>query len=531
MHNSTNVKFSFGGKQEINNVVFRNFETPDDCENSFGKSTAVRMNNFYQDNSNYVTFKNCVVDNVRDEDKFFFPNHKRHLDTPAYCGKRDCTANYNTLFVDIDGSFFGKQMQFFGNNRGAGQDGDCTFYEEWNGHACNPEYMQLLVTLGSNGQVVMPLVLSIEEYSEENLNSHFVNETDSPKTVTNLIKKGETTRVQTTGLMPSGMQYQLFTQNNNDWTILKVQAEDTSTMVIMKEDPFNFNGKTEVRPIIIPPGQDMDLTPYVHECGANHYDPKTRTIHFVLKGQRCKLTVEFAHSLELSTLLSIDPDTFYNSNGITTFIDRLAALLGISLDRIKVVGLESGITSETTMLQTSIRSTTFLEDDGRSESDVKVELSDLQSSIDNAINNGTVDFGVPVVTASSRIMGEGNSIDEMEYEFSQDTNVGGAGTETGGKKFNGTLMYVLISLGVSCLVGFIIMGVLWWVRKRRNKVSDLDKNNEEKVNETGVAGDKNGEFSNEVKKTNPYLVGRREYHVPNVQLKDIEKQEIKREKK
>ena len=480
MHNSTNVNFSFGGKQEVNRVVFRNFESPLGCEN-VGRSTAIRMNNFYQDNTNYITFKQCVVDNVKDADKFYFPDHKRHRDTPAYCGKRDCTGNYNTLFTDLDGAFFGKQMQFFGNNRGAGQDGDCTFFERWNGHACDPEYMQMLVTAGSNGQIFFPLTLSIEEYEEENLNPPFSHSTDSPKTVTNLIKKRETTRVQTAGLMPSGMAYQLFTQSSSDWVILKIVAEETSTMVVLTEDASGNSGKSEVSPIVVPPGQEMDLKPHVGTCGANHYHAPSRTLHVVVKGSNCKVTVEFAHALELSTLLYIDPRTFYDSDGVTTFIDRLAALLGISLDRIKVVGVDPGNSNQTTMLNTSIRSNTFLEDDSRNRSDVEAELAELQHKIDVAIKNGTVDFGVPVISTTSRvIMDETNlndpvlgTFEDEEAQDKEEQNIDG--------KSNKTLTYVLIFMVVPILIGLVVLGVLIAWRRLKAKSSQQDVQGGDKI--------------------------------------------------
>lgn len=425
LHNSTNVHFSFGGRQELKNVVFRNFRDSEDCA-AFPSSVAVKMNNFYQDNTSYVTLKKVTVDNVSDENKFYFANHKRHRDTSAYCGMRDCTGNYNTLFLDEDGAFFGKKMQFFGNNRGAGSDGDCTFFAEWNGHACNPEYMQLLVTRGKNsGEIIFPLKLSIEDYPEGFAGEKkFKHETDSPVTVTNLVKKGRVTRLQTSGAMPSGMAYQLLTSDHRDWAVFQVQAEDPSTMVVLRENPFYSNGKEEMRPVVLRVGDDLDMTAFSNDCGANHYDSATRTLHFVVRGIHCKVTVEFANALELHTLLNISPEKFYDNDGVTTFIDRIAALLGISIDRIKVVGLSSGSASGTTSLETSIRSATFLENDSRSPSDVRAELDKYNSIIEQAIADGTLDVDAPIMSTSGTVnASEGSGAARMQVHSWEDIEI------------------------------------------------------------------------------------------------------------
>lgn len=476
LHNSTNVHFSFGGRQDLDNVVFRNFNDSEECQNE-PSSVAVKMNNFYQDDTNFISMKNLTIENVSDPNKFYFANHKRHRDTPAYCGQRDCTGNYNTLFEDVDGAFFGKKMQFFGNNRGAGSDGDCTFFAEWNGHACYPEYMQLLVTRGKdNGEIIFPLKLTIEDYEEPFTGEEkFEHETDSPKTVTNLVKRGHITKLQTSGLMPSGMAYQLFTRNHGDWAIFKVQAEDPSTMIVLQENPFHDNGKVEVRPIVLRAGQELDMSDHIRDCGANHYDSASRTLHFVVRGIHCKITVEFANALELSTLLNINPDTFYDNDGITTFIDRLAALLGISIDRIKVVNLSNGSISGTTQVDTSIRSATFLEDDKRSSSEVQAELNKFKTIIENAINDGTLDVDAPIVSTSARVQVKG--LEEFEVEVEQSHGTKSQTQEAAQiQKSKKTLVYVLVFILVPLVLILIAVAVYCFKRRKAKAApADLDQ--------------------------------------------------------
>lgn len=40
--------------------------------------------------------------------------------------------------------------------------------------------------------------------------------------------------------------------------------------------------------------------------------------------------------------LTVNIDDFYNNNGLTTFVDKMCAFLGISTDRLRVANVRSG---------------------------------------------------------------------------------------------------------------------------------------------------------------------------------------------
>ena len=79
--------------------------------------------------------KDNTLENIDHLNKFFFANHTR-LKHPAFCAMRDCTGIYNLIIDDVSGNFDldKKPHQYFGYNKPAGRDGNCTFVEEWNGH-------------------------------------------------------------------------------------------------------------------------------------------------------------------------------------------------------------------------------------------------------------------------------------------------------------------------------------------------------------------------------------------------------------
>ena len=460
LHNSTNVHFSFGGKQLVDTVDFVNFNDEYECGQ---KSIAIKMNNFYQDNANFITLRKLNVTDVLDPYLFYFPNHKKHLDSSAYCGRRDCTGNYNLMFYDSDGSIFGegKPMHFFGNNLGAGRDGDCTFFSEWNGHACNPEYAQMLLTWrgDSRGLVIFPLMLKIEDYQEDKPDElKFYHETDSPRQVTSLVKRFSTTTVTTSQTMPTGMTYQMFTQNDTDWVIYKVQAENPATMTVLIQDPLDPDSEPEIKdPILLEVDEVLDMKQHVTDCGANYYRASDRMLWFVVVGSNCKVTVEFANSLQLSTRLNIDPETFWDSGGIADFKQKLMALLEIPAHRIRVVGIRRG----STIVDTVILSKKKVEEERNNKEEVKEEFQTFLQKFETAVANEEIDLGAPVLDIKNE-MAIDNVDPVTETEDTTTDTDNGDQTETENPNTSSNNMTRNILIGVLVPIGIIILGVAAW---------------------------------------------------------------------
>ena len=458
MHNSTNHNFSFGGSQEVYEVDFIHFKESEDCPGT--KQTAIRMNNFYQDNGSLITFRDITLTDVDDKNRLFFPNHKKHLFTPAYCGKIDCTANYNNLFIDLKGEIMGnnQKMHFFGNNKGAGKDGDCTFFEDWNGHACNPEYAQLLLTRqpDERGLNIFPLILKRENYDKDISDELKFNiETNGPMEVLSLIKKGVETFVSTSQTMPSGLTYQLKTESDSDYVIIKIQSENPATMNVMFQQPLTQKKPRRKKPRTLRAGQTLDMHDYKDDCGANYYNAKDRILQFVVTGNDCKVTVEFANALQLSTRLNIDPDTFFDSDGITTFLDRMAALLEISVDRIKVVDIRKG----STIVVTEIMSEGDVTTERDNKDKIVEEFEGFKKKFEEAVANNEVDLGAPVLNIDSEM-----AIDNVEPvpdpadDSKTDTDSTGTNPTTPEEE-EGSNTTRNVLLGIFIPVGLILIGV------------------------------------------------------------------------
>ena len=79
-------------------------------------------------------------------------------------------------------------------------------------------------------------------------------------------------------------------------------------------------------------------------CGSNKYYYRDRSIDFVITNDpACRPRLTITNSIQLTAKFNMDIEDFFNMDGKTKFIDRMAALLNIQdRSRIKVVGMFRG---------------------------------------------------------------------------------------------------------------------------------------------------------------------------------------------
>lgn len=121
-------------------------------------------------------------------------------------------------------------------------------------------------------------------------------------------------------------------------------------------------------------------------CGSNKFFYENYTVHFVVTGDPdCQVRVSLTNSIKLNARFEMDINDFYESDGETLFIDRMAAVLGITTDRIKVVGVYEGSVVVTSFIQPDPSSTTV---DNSSSADVSAESQEMEelSEIINSLS-------------------------------------------------------------------------------------------------------------------------------------------------
>jgi hypothetical protein len=124
--------------------------------------------------------------------------------------------------------------------------------------------------------------------------------------------------------------------NASDWVIVKLYYPKPNSI------------KVEVNGVVIKPISLLDSngeTPLnTSVCGSNKFFYKNYTIHFVVTGDpNCRVRVSLTNSIQLTARFAMSITDFYNNDGQTQFINRMAALLQITdYSRIKIVGVYAG---------------------------------------------------------------------------------------------------------------------------------------------------------------------------------------------
>ena len=392
LHNSTSAEYNIAGKHIIENIHFENFQESYTCDK---KSKAFRLNNFYQDGTVSIWASKLTLTNVDDNSKFYFDNHKRHLNTVAFCGKRDCTGIYNTPIYDTDGSFFDKPMNFFGNNKGAGRDGDCTFFDTWNGHSCNPKYAQLnfLQPTRDRSPIISPITISILNYDDDRTDETKVKfEIDSKNKFSALVKTGKEHVIGYAATMPDGMKYKLTSATPSEYIMIRVHSENPAPLYLEK------NGKKIKNQIV------RENEPYSFEgkltCGTNFYLSKKSIMIFLITGEDdCIIEVKNSNAIALNARMDISVADFYKDDGVTKFIDRVAASLGISQDRIRIVGVYTGSTNVDFIISASGN----INEEGHTKESDTTELNTLLKTFKTNVESGTLDLGAPVLELTAEL--------------------------------------------------------------------------------------------------------------------------------
>lgn len=73
---------------------------------------------------------------------------------------------------------------------------------------------------------------------------------------------------------------------------------------------------------------NVDLATQNQTCGAHNYNDTSRVLEVVLTAE-CDLWYEKQTSLKVTMHLTVNINDFYNNNGLTSFVDKMCAFLGI----------------------------------------------------------------------------------------------------------------------------------------------------------------------------------------------------------
>lgn len=87
-------------------------------------------------------------------------------------------------------------------------------------------------------------------------------------------------------------------------------------------------------------GENRELTGY-KGCGENRYLGVSKTLEFIITAG-CELEVNYVDGIVSNVRMEWTIDEFYGAGGVTSFIDRVSAALGIHASQMKVVAVYTG---------------------------------------------------------------------------------------------------------------------------------------------------------------------------------------------
>jgi len=196
---------------------------------------------------------------------------------------------------------------------------------------------------------VQPVIITNEDGYENKLNSMMDHEWDGFYTGQHRLSRfnaqieaGKHYTVTYTGTPPNKMRYRLIGEEGTKGVTLKIPYPNAGSFSVKVNGsivaPEDFDPETS-KPKVI--------DPETATCGVNRYVGIENYLEFFVT-PGCLVYIIPRDAILTSVRLNWTAAEFFADNGATTFVQRMASVLGISPDRVKVVSVyEGSLTVET----------------------------------------------------------------------------------------------------------------------------------------------------------------------------------------
>jgi len=267
---------------------------------------------------------------------------------------------------------------------------NCEFRKEWQGYHCRNRQLAYLIFESLDAdrldRSIQPIFILNETSGFNNtLNSMMdhvwdgfytgqVHESRFPT----LITTDRDYRIEITGTPPERMRFQLYAEIGG----VKLQIY------------YPVAGSIKVTAN----GQPKDYTPWNAElgapgplsktyCGENRFVPVDNYLEFYIT-KACEIKIEPRNVVMSKIRMEWTMEEFYKDGGVTRFVDRMAASLGIPSYRIKTVAVYEG----SVIIDFAIEA-----DDKETPEQAAKSLEKLQKKLVAKIEAGTLKLGAPII--------------------------------------------------------------------------------------------------------------------------------------
>jgi hypothetical protein len=95
-----------------------------------------------------------------------------------------------------------------------------------------------------------------------------------------------------------------------------------------------------IKPYIVEDNKDLRTVSNI--CGANTFFYLNRTIHYVMNGDpACQPHVQIMNSVFITMRLKMSVTDFFSNDVGSSFVNKVCAFLGVSTDKLKIVGVQN----------------------------------------------------------------------------------------------------------------------------------------------------------------------------------------------
>lgn len=282
---------------------------------------------------------------------YFTPPNPNELGWMKGCGSILCTGMNNYIIQDHDGTFLGQPGTLVANNSwvGTGESG-CTFNVAMNGYVCLRDDIAVLeyesIAPDFNTRIMWPVMLNYWGGNWTSVTNGW-REWDwkgpEPQNrrlarFVSTIRLGQVYNMTFSAQPPSDMRFQIqhrtLAGNASEWLAIRIYYPVANAISVMI-------GRTPIDSILAT--SDEDVTNRSTVCGANKYFYKNGTIAFIVTGHpSCQVRVTLNSNVQITARLMVSINTFFDNNGVATFVDKMCSFLNITTDRLKVVGVYEG---------------------------------------------------------------------------------------------------------------------------------------------------------------------------------------------
>lgn len=166
-----------------------------------------------------------------------------------------------------------------------------------------------------------------------------------------------------------------------DYIIIYLRFDDPASIELQ------VNG-TKKNPNL--PSAKVDLESQTTVCGSHNYNEDTRELEFVLT-QECVVYYKKLTTLKVTMHLTVNIADFYKNDGLTTFVDKMCAFLGIPTNKLRIANVRSG------SVYIDFHVVSESSDDPNADQDAEAsKLQAMKDKMINANNDGSLDVGFPV---------------------------------------------------------------------------------------------------------------------------------------